>query len=110
MLYELVECQDGDVVSTEVLDDVGVIRNNNTIDVIQLKSITSDRNPVSDKSVDLWKTFYNWIMAVKAGELNVNKTNFKLFITVLAKGNISSKFNDAKTNKEAVEAFEYLSR
>lgn len=82
MLYSLVDCKKGDFVSMEVFDDVGISRMDGTSTAIQIKSVTSDNNPVSDRSVDMWKTFYNWLMGVKSGELVVEKTSFNIFITV----------------------------
>lgn len=106
MLYALISCQNDDIVSMEVFDDVGINRAKNQVEAIQIKSVTSEHNPVSDKSVDLWKTFYNWLMGVKAGEIPVEKTLFKLFITVNKSGTIIKEFNDAKNNTEANSAWE----
>ena len=43
MLYELVDCNKGDVVSVEVFDDVGVEHEDGSRDAIQLKSALSKR-------------------------------------------------------------------
>lgn len=107
MLYELVDCHHGDSVSIEVLDDNGVVRENGTVDAIQIKSATSERNPVSDKAVDLWKTLYNWLMSVKACEVEVENTKFRLFITVNKSGEIVSSFSKAMSTEEAEEAWEF---
>ena len=82
MLYVLISCQRGDVVSMELFDDLGVNREENTVEAIQIKSVTSENNPVSNKSIDLWKTLYNWLMGVKNEEIPLEKTLFTLFITV----------------------------
>lgn len=58
MLYELLNCEKGDSVSVEVFDDVGVEHPDGSRDAIQLKSALSNRNPVSNKAIDLWKTLY----------------------------------------------------
>lgn len=107
MLYELVDCHHGDSVSIEVLDDNGVVRENGTVDAIQIKSATSERNSVSDKAVDLWKTLYNWLMSVKACEVEVENTKFRLFITVNKSGEIVSSFSKAMSTEEAEEAWEF---
>ena len=54
MMYELLDCKDGDAVSVEVFDDIGVERADGTIEAIQAKSALSNRNPVSDRAKDLW--------------------------------------------------------
>jgi len=106
MLYSLIGCNNGDIVSMEVFDDVGIYRAQNEIESIQIKSVTSNQNPVSNKSVDLWKTFYNWLMGVISNEIPVQKTLFKLFITVDKSGEIVKLFNDAQNNIDAISAWE----
>lgn len=81
MLYELLNCSIDSVVSIEKFDDVGVESGEEKI-AIQTKSALSDRNPVSDKAVDLWKTLYNWLIALKDGELSFGGTLFVLVINV----------------------------
>lgn len=106
MLYSLISCQSGDIVSMEVFDDVGVHRAYNQVEAIQIKSVTSKHNPVSDKSVDLWKTFYNWLISIKTDEIPAEKTIFKLFVTVNKSGTIVKDFNDAKDNAEALSVLQ----
>ena len=106
MLYSLIGCNNGDIVSMEVFDDIGINRAQNEIEAIQIKSVTSNQNPVSNKSVDLWKTFYNWLMGVNSNEIPVKNTVFKLFITVDKGGEIVNSFNDAQNNIDAISAWE----
>lgn len=106
MLYELLDCKDGDCVSVEVFDDVGVEHENGCKEAIQLKSALSDRNPVSDKAVDLWKTMYNWLISIEAGELNPENTKFVLFINVDKQGNVVNTFHSSDKLEEAVIAWE----
>lgn len=47
--------------------------------VEQTKSGLS-HNPASNWSVDLWKTFSNWVDAAKSGHLDVHKTVFRLYV------------------------------
>lgn len=82
MLYELVNCKKGDSVSVEVFDDVGVEHEDGSKDSIQLKSALSNRNPVSNKAVDLWKTMYNWMLSAENGDLKIDNVKFVLFINV----------------------------
>lgn len=106
MLYELINCQDGDCVSVEVFDDVGVEHSDGSKDAIQLKSALSNRNPVSDKATDLWKTMYNWLISAESGELNPDKVKFVLFINVNKSGTIVSSFDLAKSYEDAVGAWD----
>lgn len=106
MMYELLDCKDGDAVSVEVFDDIGVERSDGTKEAIQAKSALSNRNPVSDRAVDLWKTLYNWLVAVQEKEIDIECTNCKLLITVDKHGNIVDSFNNATTDEEACQAWE----
>lgn len=105
MLYELLDCKKGDVVSLEVFDDVGVEHRDGTKEAIQVKSVLSSRNPVSDKSVDLWKTLYNWMIAVQSNELDVECCKFILFITTNKSGTVVTTFQEAITTDTAEQAW-----
>lgn len=106
MLYELLNCKKGDIVSVEVFDDVGVEHLDGSRDAIQLKSALSKRNPVSNRAVDLWKTMYNWLIAIETGELDSENTKYVLFINVNKKGTIVDIFQSAKSREEAIEAWD----
>ena len=109
MLYELLNCSIDSVVSIEKFDDVGVESGEEKI-AIQTKSALSDRNPVSDKAVDLWKTLYNWLIALKDGELSFGGTLFVLVINVNKSGNIVEWINSANNVKEAEQVYEKISK
>lgn len=112
MLYELLNCKKGDYVSVEVFDDIGVEHSDGSRDAIQMKSALSNRNPVSNKAVDLWKTMYNWLISVESGELHLENTKFILFINVDKSGTIVESFHSAESKENAskawVEAKEYF--
>ncbi len=109
MLYELLNCSINSVVSIEKFDDIGVESGEEKI-AIQTKSALSDRNPVSDKAVDLWKTLYNWLIALKDGELSFGGTLFVLVINVNKSGNIVEWINSANNVKEAEQVYEKISK
>jgi len=105
-MYELLNCKEGDTVSVEVFDDIGVEKSDGSKDAIQAKSALSNRNPVSDRATDLWKTLYNWLISVQEKEIHIDCTNCKLLITVDKHGNIVDSFNNATTEDEACQAWE----
>lgn len=107
MLYELLNCAMDSVVSIEKFDDVGV-ENGDEKKAIQTKSALSDRNPVSDRAVDLWKTLYNWLIALKEGELPLNSTLFILLINIKKSGNIVTWLNQVRDEKEAEEVYQKI--
>lgn len=104
MLYELLNCGIDSVVSVEKFDDVGVENGEKKI-AIQTKSALSDRNPVSDRAVDLWKTLYNWLIALKEGELPLDNTLFTLVINVDKGGNVVKCLDKARNKNESEEAY-----
>ncbi|WP_310832314.1 ABC-three component system protein [Paenibacillus pedocola] len=106
VLYELLSCSGNDVVSIEVLEDVAIEREDGTTDAIQLKSVLSKNNPLTDRSADFWKTLFNWLIAVKDKELQTENTTFKLFVAANRKGNISSLYHDANTLEDAEDIWE----
>ena len=69
MLYELLDCSDSDTVSVEVYDDIAVEKEDGSIEAVQLKSVLSMNNPISNRAVYLWNTLYNWLIAIQQGEL-----------------------------------------
>ncbi|MBP3339116.1 MAG: hypothetical protein J6L69_06910 [Lachnospiraceae bacterium] len=107
MLYELLNCGIDSVVSVEKFDDVGV-ENGDEKTAIQTKSALSDRNPVSDRAVDLWKTLYNWLIALKENELPLNSALFTLVINTNKSGNIVTWINQVRDEKEAEEVYEKI--
>lgn len=107
MLYELLNCEIDSVVSVEKFDDVGVENGDEKI-AIQTKSALSDRNPVSDRAVDLWKTLYNWLLALKESELPLDSTLFTLVININKRGNIVTLLNQARDEKEAEAVYEKI--
>lgn len=107
MLYELLNCSINSIVSIEKFDDVGV-ENGDKKTAIQTKSALSDRNPVSDKAVDLWKTLYNWLIALIAGELSIGNTLFVLVINVNKSGDIVEWMNLATNKKDSKQVYEKI--
>jgi hypothetical protein len=91
-------------VSLEVFDDIGVETADNKRKAIQTKS-TADGNPVSDRAVDLWKTFYNWKIAAETGELNPDKTIFEIYVSKKVNGTIVDSFSNAETSEHAKIAY-----
>ena len=99
-LARLLEAESGWTVSLEVFGDVGVENADGHQLAGEVKS-THGGNPVSDRSVDLWKTFSNWIDAVKRGDLQLEKTSFEIYVSQPRTGKIVSSFRDANSLDEA---------
>lgn len=102
-LFHLLQCGEGDSVCIEVIGDVATIQSDGLIVVEEDKSSISD-NPVTDKSTDLWKTFYNWVKDIKNGHLQIEKTRFLLYTNRVGRKGVVNAFHDAASEGEALEA------
>jgi hypothetical protein len=91
----------GSVVALEVLDDVDVIQPGGKVTAEQAKSGLAT-NPISDWSIDLWKTFANWIDAVETGLLELARTSFHLYVVQKKKGELVDKLKYAHTPEIAL--------
>jgi hypothetical protein len=63
-------------------------------------------NPISNRSVEFWKTVENWIRAVESKELKTEKTIFHLRLGHKRRGAICESFAAAATTKSADAAIE----
>ncbi|HBZ87066.1 MAG: hypothetical protein A2509_03625 [Candidatus Edwardsbacteria bacterium RIFOXYD12_FULL_50_11] len=99
----LLQSRKESIVSLEVFEDIGVETPGEGKLAVQSKS-TSNGNPVSDRSIDFWKTFHNWLTAVEKGELDPDNTLFKIYVSKKVTGPIAESFSNAKTIAQAKEA------
>ncbi len=102
-LARLLAAPPGSRVSVEDVDDVGVRCPDGSTVAEQSKS-AREWNPVSDRNPELWKTFDNWIEAVRSGDLDAATTSFEIFVTPPRSGHFVSILHDARTSDEAEAA------
>lgn len=62
------------------------------------------KNPLTDRSVDLWKTLANWVSAVEAGIIKSSSTTFEIYVGRHRSGALASAFHNAHTEAEALAA------
>ena len=98
MVARLLQCTHGQAVSLEVLDDVAVTGGSEVI-AEQSKSGLA-HNPVADRSVDLWKTLFNWVEAIRAGAL-ATETKFVLYVAQPYRGELIEKLHGIKRPEDA---------
>jgi hypothetical protein len=79
------------------------------VEAVQVKS-ASKTNPISNRSVDLWKAIANWIRAVESKELTVEKTIFHLRLGRERSGAICESFAKSSTLQSAGLAMEKAKR
>ncbi len=102
-LYHLLMSGPGDAVCVEVLGDVATLKPDGGAIAEEDKSSIVG-NPLTDKSTDLWKTFSNWIEAIKSNDLDVGKTKFILYCNQSGRNGIVGKFSSAQNQQEARSA------
>lgn len=102
-LVHLLKGGPGDTVCVEVLGDVATSMADDNLIAEEDKSSVSS-NPLTDRSTDLWKTFYNWITAVNEGEIDIHKTTFILYSNKSGRPGIVNTFHSATTKEEARNA------
>ncbi|MCP4347375.1 MAG: hypothetical protein GY795_17860 [Desulfobacterales bacterium] len=101
-LMQLLDADPEWIISLEAFEDVGVETPDGDKIAEQDKSALS-HNPISNRAKDLWKTFANWIDAVKSGFLDPERTIFEIYISRQKSGEIAESFSEAKSI-EAAEA------
>lgn len=98
-LVHLLQSGRGSSVSVEVTGDVAVMLNNG--DIIEEEDKSSlNSNPVTDKSTDLWKTFYNWINAQNDGSVDLQGTKFVLYANHGGNKGIVDALSEAQSPEE----------
>ena len=94
MLFELISLNPI-TVSIEKLDDVAIESSDGSVIAEQIKSVTSDDNPLANRSVVFWKTINNWLEYINNGTLNLDTTIFRMVVVA----------NKALRSGDFIEAF-----
>lgn len=99
-LCHLLRSGPGDAVFIEVLGDVATKKRDKEVIAEEDKSSIYSK-PITDKSTDLWKTFFNWIVAIKEGSLDVGKTRYVLYCNKSGRLSIVDQFSAATNINDA---------
>ncbi|MDE0925034.1 ABC-three component system protein [Aurantimonas coralicida] len=102
LCFHLLNAPSGASVSIEHIDDVAMHLANGGMLLEQTKSALK-QNPLSDWSVELWKSLSNWLSFIAAGEVDPGNSRFQLYVTPVKAGAFATTLNDAKTDAD-VEA------
>jgi hypothetical protein len=100
-LLRLLKADMGSKVGIEICGDVAVFSPEGTILSEEDKS-SKKSNAITDLSINLWKTFYNWIKAIKDGELDAQRDAFVLYTNHSVTERSLVKIFD-KTTKETID-------
>lgn len=88
-LNRLAGARTGTHVSIETLDDV-VVENADNSTIVEQDKLSFLRNPIPDRSENLWKTLVIWMGLIKGGEVNVELTEFHLVSTFPIKTGVAA--------------------
>jgi hypothetical protein len=99
----LLDAPEGTACSLEVFDDVAEQSPNGGMLLGQTKSSLLG-NPAANHSVELWKTFFNWLQLVRSGIAEPERTIFELYVSHRVSGQIVDAFSAAKSAGDAVKA------
>ncbi len=105
-LFHLLTCSPDDSVSIEVIGDVATQKADNSLVTEEDKSSITG-NPLTNKSTDLWKTFYNWVKAINDNDIDVKLTKFILYCNRSGQHGIVDEFSAATNKDDALTAIEY---
>ncbi|WP_321947824.1 ABC-three component system protein [Paraburkholderia sp. J10-1] len=100
-LHHLLRSQPGDTVALECIDDVSGTLNGEKY-AEQVKSGLA-HNPISDRSIDLWKTFANWLNGRRSGKIPAG-TKFILYVAQPYRGKIAQRLGDCESKQDAKAA------
>jgi hypothetical protein len=103
LLSLALDAAEGTTLSMEVFEDVGTVAEAGDTLASQTKSAL-ETNPVSDKAIDLWKTFSNWKTAISSGQISLATTKFEIYLAKRRAGKLVQLFDDAQTEEAAKAA------
>ena len=110
LLWHLLHAEAEESVSLEVLGDVAVTSPTGEGLVEEVKSRTvKGSNPIADHSVELWKTFRNWVDGVLSGIFDPNNTSFVLYTSREFEGSFLLRLAEAQTEEQASAALDLIS-
>jgi hypothetical protein len=101
LCFYLLSVADGVAVSLEHIDDVGVHRPDGTALFEQAKSTLSGKNPASNKSEELWKTFGNWAETCMGSDIDPNMSEFHYYVSDTKPGVLLAEISKADSLVEA---------
>ncbi len=99
LFYHLLTCDPDAHVGLEHADDISVHSADGSTLVEQCKSALKT-NPITDWSVDLWKTFHLWIDNANAGVFHAENTEFQLYVTPIKAGKLVQSLSDVTSDAE----------
>src|ERR1022692_381385 len=103
LLQLLLDAPPDSVATLEVFEDVGLESGAGNKVASQVKTGLV-KNPLTDKSPELWKTLANWCDAIDRGELDPETAIFEIYVAKPRKGKLAALFHEARSPEEAESA------
>ena len=97
----LITAPEGSFVSFEVFEDVGLKTREGATHFIQTKSALT-ANPLTDRSVGLWKTLANWADGLSIRPCEPAKLKLVLYVSRPVDGEIARSFHQALPARPAL--------
>ncbi len=108
--YKILQNLNADcTISLERIGDVGIEGDNN--EMIELKNSQSNSNPLSNKSLDLWKSIYNWaLLFYENNDYDVKKFTLYLYVNTQRKlqMDISKQIDECESEEDAKKIYRYV--
>lgn len=95
LCYYLLSVPDGIAVSLEQIDDVGIHLPDGTTLFEQAKSTLSGKNPASNKSEEMWKTFGNWAETCTDSGIDPSTSKFRYYVSYAKPGALITEISKA---------------
>ena len=95
-------------VSLEYLDDV-CVHDEHGATILEQNKSSLVGNPLSDKSIEFWKTILNWLHHITKHGTNNDRLTFRLYVIGGNPGNWATWINDCNTQSEADKIISDLS-
>jgi hypothetical protein len=96
----LLECEDGERIWLEHLDDVGTERSSKE----RLLEHAASHNPVADWAEDLWKSLAHWVALCVSGRVDAATSRFRLYVVQKHTGEVVRQLHDARTSEDVRDA------
>ncbi|MBN2702873.1 MAG: hypothetical protein JXR23_01550 [Pontiellaceae bacterium] len=102
-LCHLLQIPSGGIVGVEVLGDVTTFFPEGIVLTEEDKSSIGS-NPLTDRSSNLWKTFYNWVSAVLDSDVDLEQTRFVLYCNQSGQKSLVQSFDEVQSQADASDS------
>lgn len=102
-LCRILQLEPNGGVGVEILGDVAVFLPENK-KILEEDKSSINKNPLTDRSKDLWKTFYNWINIINKEELEIENVYFVLYCNQIGRKSLVNDFDQVNNKEMSLEA------